>query len=182
MILCHLINDPHLDKTCCCVGRGACVYLWCRLMILSNEHQHPHTWSPPGAPMLGNTQYRVASIMGRKIVSKIGGEQENRDPMSAWEIECGMIWAKIAPKRHRRNKTRQATYNCPGWEGRTFLSQPNPVTTFPPTHCARLFRSGIGYTLWGTRVKKSNHHPDRFIHTSNWWNPFHYIITFPSPW
>ena len=83
--------------------------------------------------------------------------------------QCWLIEAKIAPERHRRNKTRQATYNCPGWEGRTFLSQPNPVTTFPPTHCARLFRSGIGYTLWGTWAEWRNliiiQNPDRFIQT-----------------
>ena len=116
----HLINDPHLDKTCCCVGRGACVYLWCRLMILSNEHQHPHTWSPPGAPMLGNTQYRVASIMGRKIVSKIGGEQENRDPVSVWEINIG--WMKL--------KLRQSDIDAIKLDRRPIIAQVERVGLF----------------------------------------------------
>ena len=95
--------------------------------------------------MLGNTQYRVASNMGRKIVSKRGGE-ENRLSVGL-RNQYWMIEAKIERERHRRNKTRQATSNCPGWEGGTFLSQPNPVTAFSQTGCAELFRSGIGYSL-----------------------------------
>ena len=127
--------------------------------------------------MLGNTQYRVVSIMGRKIVSMIGGE-ENKLSVGL-RNQYWMIEAKIAPERHRRNKTRQATSNCPGWEGRIFLSQPNPVTTFSQTGCAELFRSGIGYSL--SDPSEEILLSARQIHPNlNWWKTF-CCITFPSP-